>query len=103
MFQSIEEVVEKLTEQSYVSDKRLATVVILGDGRNNGKPPNVEALEKIAQHARQVVWITPESRWGWNLGSCDMPLYEPICTRVEVVRNVEGLAGVAEELVKSRA
>ena len=79
------------------------TVVILGDGRNNGKPSNVEALEEIAQHARQVVWITPEPRWGWNLGSCDMPLYEKVCNRVEVVRDVDGLANVAEGLVKSRA
>ena len=79
------------------------TVVILGDGRNNGKPPNAEVLEEIAQHARQVIWITPEPKWGWNLGSCDMPLYEQVCNRVEVVRTVDQLAGVAEELVKSRA
>jgi uncharacterized protein with von Willebrand factor type A (vWA) domain len=79
------------------------TVVILGDGRNNGKNPNAQALEEIAQHARQVIWITPEARWGWSLGSCDMPLYEKICTRVEVVRTVDQLAGVAEGLVKVRA
>jgi uncharacterized protein with von Willebrand factor type A (vWA) domain len=78
------------------------TVVILGDGRNNGKPPNEAALEEIAQHARRVIWITPEPRWGWTLGSCDMPLYEPLCDRVEVARTVEQLAGVAEELVRSR-
>jgi uncharacterized protein len=79
------------------------TVVILGDGRNNGKWANPQALEEISQHARQVVWITPEPRWGWSLGSCDMPLYEPICDRVEVVRTVEQLGGVAEGLVKARA
>ena len=77
--------------------------MILGDGRNNGKCPNAPALEEISQHARQVVWITPEPKWGWSLGSCDMPLYEPICDRVEVVRTVDQLAGVAEELVKARA
>ena len=78
------------------------TLVILGDGRNNGKPPNSAALEEITQHVRQTVWITPEPKWGWTLGSCDMPLYEPLCNRVEVVRSVDQLAGVAEELVKSR-
>ena len=78
------------------------TVVILGDGRNNGKDPNVRALEEIAEHAKQVIWITPEPKWGWNLGSCDMGLYEQICNRVEVVRTVDQLANVAEELVKSR-
>ncbi len=78
------------------------TVVILGDGRNNGKSANVEALEEIAHHARQVIWITPEPKWGWALGGCDMPLYEPVCDRVEVVRDVQGLASVAEDLVKIR-
>ena len=79
------------------------TLVVLGDGRNNGKNPNVAAFEEIAQHARQVIWITPEPKWGWSLGSCDMPLYEPLCDRVEVVRTVDQLAGVAEELVKARS
>jgi uncharacterized protein len=46
--------------------------------------------------------ITQEPKWGWTLGSCDVPLYEPICNRVEVVRTVHHLANVAEELVKSR-
>ena len=76
--------------------------MILGDGRNNGKPPNVEALEEISQHAKQLIWITPEERWFWQLGGSDMALYEQLCDRVEVVRSAEQLAGVAEELVKTR-
>jgi uncharacterized protein with von Willebrand factor type A (vWA) domain len=78
------------------------TLVILGDGRNNGKPPKAEALEEIAHHVKQTIWITPEPKWGWTLGSCDMTLYEPLCNRVEVVRSVDQLASVAEELVKAR-
>jgi uncharacterized protein with von Willebrand factor type A (vWA) domain len=69
------------------------TLVILGDGRNNGKPPNAAALEEITQHVRQTVWITPEP----------MPLYDPLCDRVEVVRSVDQLAGIAEELVRVRS
>ena len=94
---------EQFTYEHLPTINHRTTVVILGDGRNNGKPPNVEALEEIAQHARQVVWITSEPRWGWNLGSCDMPLYEKVCNRVEVVRDVDGLANVAEGLIKVRA
>jgi uncharacterized protein with von Willebrand factor type A (vWA) domain len=81
---------------------RRTTVVILGDGRNNGRPPNLAALEEIVRHAKQVIWMTPEPKWGWSLGSCDMPLYEEICQRVEVVRTVEQLANIAEDLVRSR-
>ena len=31
-----------------------------------------------------------------------MPTYEPLCDRVEVVRSVDQLAGVAEDLVRAR-
>ncbi len=62
-----------------------ATLVILGGGCNNGKAPNAEALEEISHHVRQTIWITPEPKWGWSSGSCDMSLYEPLCDRVEVV------------------
>ncbi|HZN88469.1 MAG TPA: VWA domain-containing protein [Thermoleophilaceae bacterium] len=79
---------------------RRTTVVVLGDGRNNGRPANASALEEIAARARRLIWITPEPKWGWTLGGCDMPLYERICTRVEVVRNAEELGAVAETLVR---
>ncbi|MGH2763724.1 MAG: VWA domain-containing protein [Thermoleophilaceae bacterium] len=78
---------------------RRTTVVILGDGRNNGRPPNEAALEETAARARQLIWITPEPKWSWTLGGCDMPRYEQICDRVEVVRNADELAAVAEGLV----
>ncbi|MEJ7716880.1 MAG: VWA domain-containing protein, partial [Thermoleophilaceae bacterium] len=32
---------------------RRTTVVVLGDGRNNGRPPGVAALEDVARHARR--------------------------------------------------
>jgi len=77
---------------------RRTTVVVLGDGRNNGRPANAAALEEIARHARRVVWMTPEPRWSWTLGGCDMKAYAPLCDRVEVVRTPEELSGVAESL-----
>ena len=39
---------------------------------------------------------------GWTLGSYDLPLYEPTCNRVWLVRTVDQLAGVAEVLDESR-
>ena len=93
---------EQFRNNYLAAANRRTTVVILGDGRNNGRPPNVEALEEIARHAKQVIWMTPEPKWGWSLGSCDMPVYEPLCHRVEVVRTVEQLSKMAEVLV-SRA
>lgn len=82
---------------------RRTTVVILGDARNNGKPANEPALEELARLARRVIWITPEPRWSWALGGCDMARYEPVCERVEIVRTVEQLGEVAGELVAGPA
>ena len=82
---------------------RKTTVVVLGDGRNNGRPANERGLEEVARHARRVIWITPEPRFGWTLGGCDMPRYEPHCDRIEVVRTVEELGRVAEDLVADPA
>ena len=78
------------------------TIVTLGDGRNNGKDPKNRALEKIVEHAKQTICITQEPKWGWTLGSCDLPLYEPTCNRVELVRPVDQLANLAEALVEGR-
>ncbi|GAC1363196.1 MAG: VWA domain-containing protein [Ktedonobacteraceae bacterium] len=90
---------EQFRNNFLTAANRRTTVVILGDGRNNGRPANAAALEEIARHAKQVIWLTPEPKWGWTLGSCDMPLYEPFCRRVEVVRTVEQLGDMAETLL----
>ncbi len=72
-------------------------VLVLGDGRGNGTDPGLEAFERISSAARSVVWLTPEPRYSWRLGRCDLPLYEPSCDRIEVCRDVRGLDRVAAE------
>jgi hypothetical protein len=75
-------------------------VIILGDGRGNRNPPNEWVLENIRRRARELIWLNPESRGSWTLGGSDMLLYEPICHRVEVVRNLTQLGKVAEDLLR---
>jgi uncharacterized protein with von Willebrand factor type A (vWA) domain len=77
------------------------TVIVLGDGRGNRNPPNVRALEDIRRRCRQLVWLSPESRGSWGLGSSDMLLYEPVCHRAEVVRNLKQLSQVTETLLRA--
>lgn len=79
------------------------TVIVLGDGRGNRNPPNVGALEEIRRRARQLIWLTPEPRGSWHLGSSDMALYEPVCHRTEVVRNLAQLGEVADGLIRRHA
>ncbi len=76
------------------------TAIILGDGRGNRNPPQVWALEGIRRRAKQLIWLSPEARYIWRMGSCDMSLYEPVCHRTEVVRNLQQLGRVTEDLLR---
>jgi uncharacterized protein with von Willebrand factor type A (vWA) domain len=55
-------------------------------------------FEELARRARQTVWLTPEPRYSWGLGRCDLPAYEEYCTRVQVVRNLHGLERVTTSM-----
>lgn len=74
---------------------RRTSVLVLGDARGNGTDPGVEAFETIARRARRMVWLTPEPRYSWRLGRCDIGFYAEFCERVEVVRDVSALTRVA--------
>ncbi|HYO04725.1 MAG TPA: VWA domain-containing protein [Mycobacterium sp.] len=87
---------EFLAEHSSAVTRR-TTVVVLGDGRNNANDPNLAAFEEITRRARETVWLTPEPRYSWGLGSCDLPAYAEYCNRVRVVRDLSGLERAAQE------
>ncbi|MGI5129948.1 VWA domain-containing protein [Pseudonocardia sp. CA-107938] len=77
---------------------RRTTVIVLGDGRGNGRNANAGAFEEITRRARETLWITPEPRYSWGLGSCDLPLYAAHCDRVHVVRDLAGLDVITTQL-----
>lgn len=77
---------------------RRTTVIVLGDGRNNGRDPNVAALEEISRLCKELIWLTPEPRYSWGLGGCDLPHYAEHCDRVQVVRDLTGLRRTAERM-----
>lgn len=77
---------------------RRTTVLVLADGRSNGLDPNVEAFAEISRRARETIWLTPEPRYSWGLGSCDLPQYAEHCQRVRVVRDLTGLTTTADAL-----
>jgi len=77
---------------------RRTTVIVLGDGRGNGNDPALSAFEEIARQARETVWLTPEPRYSWTLGSCDLPAYAAHCDRVHVVRDLAGLDRITTQL-----
>jgi uncharacterized protein with von Willebrand factor type A (vWA) domain len=58
---------------------RATVVLILGDARNNRLPARVDALKRLAQRARAIVWAVPEERARWGTGDSALPLYAPVC------------------------
>lgn len=77
------------------------TVIILGDARSNFYEPRVEELQAIASRARQVIWLNPESMWGWNTGDSIVGLYEPEVDLMVECRNLEQLVAVMDHLTKT--
>ena len=77
---------------------RRSTVLVLGDGRGNGNDPALPAFEEICRRARETIWLTPEPRYSWALGGCDLPLYAEYCSRLRVVRDLTGLDSATHEM-----
>jgi uncharacterized protein with von Willebrand factor type A (vWA) domain len=61
---------------------RDTVVVILGDARNNRRPPRAALLEQMRTRARAVVWLNPEPESRWNTGDSVIALYARSCTTV---------------------
>ncbi len=74
--------------------------IILGDGRNNYDEANDWVLDEIREKARYMLWLTPEERESWSRGDCLMETYGSYCDKVEVVKTVEELSLVVEELLR---
>jgi uncharacterized protein with von Willebrand factor type A (vWA) domain len=74
--------------------------IILGDARNNYGEANDWVLDEIREKARYMLWLTPEERDTWKRGDCLMELYGSYCDRVEVVKTVEDLSLVVEDLLR---
>ena len=91
----------RFTEDYGSAVNRRTTVIVLGDGRGNGNDPNTAAFAEITRRARETIWLTPEPRYSWRLGGCDLPDYAEYCSRVRVVRDLTGLESAAAELARN--
>lgn len=74
--------------------------IILGDARNNYGEANDWVLDEIREKARYMLWLSPEERDTWSRGDCLMDIYGSYCDKVEVVKTVEDLSLVVEDLLR---
>lgn len=76
-------------------------VIFLGDARNNYNKANDWVLEQLRDKAGYMLWLTPEDRSLWKRGDCLIETYSTYCDKVEVVKNVEELNLIVEDLFRN--
>jgi len=68
-----------------------ATLMILGDGRNNNRDPEIAIFERLSRRARHTIWINPDLEHMWGEGDSDMLKYMKLCELVFHVENLNDL------------
>jgi uncharacterized protein with von Willebrand factor type A (vWA) domain len=74
------------------------TVFVLGDARTNMSDPNLPAVRRLAERARRVYWLNPESRPQWGTGDSAAPAYAELVEMHEC-RNARQLSELIARLL----
>jgi uncharacterized protein with von Willebrand factor type A (vWA) domain len=74
------------------------SVLILGDARNNGGDPNLNALRRIVGNARRAYWLNPEAKRLWSTGDSVAHDYETVIEMHEC-RTVQQLSELITRLL----
>ncbi len=61
---------------------RTTLVLVVGDARNNRRPPRADLLRAIRGRVQRLVWLVPEPRARWNTGDSALARYAPSCDAV---------------------
>ena len=77
---------------------RRATVLILGDARNNYHQAHVEVIADLKHRAKAVYWLNPEPTAYWNSGDSIIGQYAPYCDRIIECRTLRQLEAFVGEL-----
>ena len=75
-----------------------ASVIILGDARNNYRQHNAWVLEDLSKRARRVYWLNPEPIAFWDTGDSIASNYARYCDEMVEVRNLKQLARFVERI-----
>ena len=68
-----------------------ATLLILGDARNNYRPKGEQALKQLCHKAKHAYWLNPEPKTDWDTGDSTASDYAPYVDAMVEVRNLKQL------------
>lgn len=80
---------------------RRATVIILGDARNNYGDARTDVLKELYDRSKRVIWLNPEPRTMWNTGDSEMRHYSPYCHQVEECSTLAHLERIVGRLLRA--
>jgi uncharacterized protein len=75
-----------------------SSLLVLGDGRNNYRNPEVDLLVRMVNASRHAHWLNPEPKHLWGSGDSAVPRYEDVITMHEC-RSAKQLASVIDTLL----
>jgi uncharacterized protein len=75
-----------------------ATVLVLGDARNNYRQANTWVLQDLQKRARHVYWLNPEPVQFWDTGDSIAASYGRFTADMVEVRNLKQLARFVERI-----
>ena len=78
-----------------------ATLIILGDARNNYGDARTDILKELYDRSKRVIWLNPEPRAMWNTGDSEMRHYAPYCHQVDECSTLAHLELVVGRLLRA--
>jgi len=66
-------------------------LLVLGDARNNRRPPRSDILSRMRGLVRHVTWLNPEAPERWNTGDSVLATYQRHCDTVLGATNLREL------------
>jgi hypothetical protein len=73
-------------------------LLVIGDARNNRRPPRADLLRLARDRVQRLVWLVPERRARWNTGDSVLAAYAPAC---DVVLECESLGALLTALART--
>lgn len=93
-------VLRRIEERADVGLGRNTVLLILGDARNNRRPPRADLLHRLRRQVRRIVWLNPEPRERWNTGDSVMAAYARSCDAVLAASSPRTLSAALDELAR---
>ena len=78
---------------------RRTTLIMLGDSRNNHKPPRQDLLAGLYRRCGQLWWLNPEARRSWHSGDANMRHYAPYCHHLSSCGTLDALERALDDIL----